>query len=60
MPVIIGAADVENWLGDDAEAAAGLMRPASDDLQHEWLISRRVNDIRQDESGLLEPVAIGG
>jgi putative SOS response-associated peptidase YedK len=32
MPVIIDPTELEIWLGDDADAAAALMRPAPDDV----------------------------
>lgn len=49
----------DTWLGDDAEAAAALLRPAPDDVLRAWPVSRRVNDVHQDDLGLLEPVAVG-
>jgi hypothetical protein len=57
MPVIIDATEVEIWLGDDANAAAALMRPAPDDVLRAWPVSRAVNDVRRDGPELLEPVA---
>jgi putative SOS response-associated peptidase YedK len=57
MPVIIDATEVEIWLGDDADAAAALMRPAPDDVLRAWPVSRAVNDVRRDGPELLEPVA---
>lgn len=56
MPVIIEPADVETWLGQDADAAAALMRPARDDVLRAWPISHAVNDVRRDDPALLEPV----
>jgi putative SOS response-associated peptidase YedK len=57
MPVIIDPTEVEIWLGDDADAAAALMRLAPDDVLCAWPVSRAVNDVRRDGPELLEPVA---
>jgi putative SOS response-associated peptidase YedK len=57
MPVIIDPTEVAIWLGDDADAAAALMRPAPDDVLRAWPVSRAVNDVRRDGPELLEPVA---
>jgi putative SOS response-associated peptidase YedK len=56
MPVIIDPTDVEIWLGDDADAAAALMKPAPNDALRAWPISRAVNDVRRDDPELLEPI----
>lgn len=55
MPVIIDPTDVEIWLGDDADAAAALMKPAPNDVLRAWRVSRAVNDVRRDGPELLEP-----
>ncbi len=60
MPVIIEPAAVEAWLGNNADAAGGLMRPAPDDVLRAWQVSRAVNDVRRDGCELLEPVAEAG
>jgi putative SOS response-associated peptidase YedK len=57
MPVIIDPTDVEIWLGDDADAAAALMRPAPNDALRVWPVARAVNDVRRDDPELLEPIA---
>lgn len=56
MPVIMEPDDVEIWLGDDAAAAAALMRPARNDVLRAWPVSRAVNDVRRDGPELLEPI----
>lgn len=56
MPVIIAPDDVETWLGDDADTAGALMRPAPNDVLHAWPVSRAVNDVRRDRPELLEPM----
>lgn len=60
MPVIIDPTDVEIWLGDDADVAAVLMKPAPNDVLRAWPVSRAVNDVRRDEPELLEPVELAG
>jgi putative SOS response-associated peptidase YedK len=57
MPVIIDPTDVEIWLGDDADAAAALMKPAPNDALRAWPVARAVNDVRRDDPELLEPIA---
>ncbi|WP_333669532.1 SOS response-associated peptidase [Elioraea tepidiphila] len=56
MPVIIDPTDVEIWLGNDADAAAALMKPAPNDVLRAWPVSRAVNDVRRDDPELLEPI----
>jgi putative SOS response-associated peptidase YedK len=56
MPVIIDPTDVEIWLGNDADAAAELMKPAPNDVLRAWRVSRAVNDVRRDGPELLEPM----
>jgi putative SOS response-associated peptidase YedK len=61
MPVIIDPTDVEIWLGNDADAAAALMKPAPNDVLRAWRVSRAVNDVRRDGPELLEPMEeVGG
>ncbi len=60
MPAIIEPTDAEIWLGDDADAAAVLMRPAPNDVLMAWPISRAVNDVRRDGPELLEPIEQSG
>lgn len=56
MPVVVDPTDVEIWLGDDADAAAELMKPAPNDVLRAWPVSRAVNDVRRDGPDLLEPI----
>lgn len=61
MPVILDAADFAAWLDAEhvaVEAVAPLLRPAADDLLESWPVSRRVNAARDDDPGLMEPVAL--
>jgi putative SOS response-associated peptidase YedK len=60
MPVIIDPTDVEIWLGNDADAAAELMRPVPNDVLRAWPISRAVNDVRRDGPELLDPIEEAG
>jgi putative SOS response-associated peptidase YedK len=43
------------WLGENAETAAALLRPAPDDVLRAWPVSRAVNDVRRDGPELPEP-----
>ena len=59
MPVIIDAADYGLWLGDeDQEFAdlAKLLRPYPAEKLRRWPVSPRVNNVRNQEPGLHEPV----
>ncbi|WP_439580409.1 SOS response-associated peptidase [Elioraea sp.] len=60
MPLIIDPTDVEIWLGDDADAAGELMKPAPNDVLRAWPVSRAVNDVRRDDPELLAPIEEAG
>jgi len=59
MPVILAPADLEAWLdvGDETAtaAAAALLRPAADAALTAWPVSRRVNNVRNDDAELIAP-----
>ena len=55
MPVLLGAADVEPWLGGGA--GPEVLRPAAEASLREWPVSRRVNGVGGgDDPALVEPV----
>jgi putative SOS response-associated peptidase YedK len=60
MPVILAAADFDAWLdvGDetDTSAADALLRSAPDEVTTAWPVSTRVNNVRNDDARLVEPV----
>lgn len=51
MPVILTRADVDAWL---AEGDAALLKPCPDDWLARWPVSTRVNNVRNDDAGLIE------
>ncbi len=60
MPAILAPDQVERWLdarATDAMEAAALCRPCPDDWLRMEPVSPRVNDARNDDAGLIEPVA---
>jgi putative SOS response-associated peptidase YedK len=59
MPAILAPEQVEPWLDartTDAAAAVSLCRPCPDDWLRLDPVSARVNDARNDEAGLIEPI----
>jgi putative SOS response-associated peptidase YedK len=54
MPVILGRADVDRWLG---EGDAALMRPCPDEWVTSWPVSPRVSNVKNDAPDLIEPTA---
>jgi putative SOS response-associated peptidase YedK len=60
MPVILEEADWPVWLAEEAGDAATLMRPAPEGILKLWPISRRVNNVRNDDADLLEPLPAPG
>jgi hypothetical protein len=50
MPVILETEHFEQWTNGEANDAAALMKPASEDLLQKWPVSRRVNSSRADDS----------
>jgi putative SOS response-associated peptidase YedK len=58
MPVILDPAGYRRWLDpgiEDAEALEPLLRPLADDRLELRPVTRRVNDVREDDVHLLEP-----
>jgi putative SOS response-associated peptidase YedK len=49
MPVVIAPDALASWLGDDAAAAATLIGPAPDDALVGTLVSKHVNNVRNDD-----------
>lgn len=63
MPVILPEDTWDTWLDpkvDDRALLQSMLRPAPDDLLEAYPISRRVNDVRNDDSDLLTPLAATG
>ena len=60
MPVILAPADFDAWLDvrdeTDTVAATALLRPASAETTTAWPVSTRVNNVRNDDAGLIAPV----
>jgi putative SOS response-associated peptidase YedK len=60
MPVVISEPDFDRWLGADGERpadVADLLRPAPDDLFEAIPVSSRVNAVRNDDPGVIEPIS---
>lgn len=59
MPVILDQGQFDGWLSGAEEAAAGLMRPYAGPRSFDIRpISRRLNDVRNDDADLAEPVEL--
>lgn len=56
MPVVIAPGDFAAWLDHQNKDAEALLRPAPDDLLQAIPVSTRVNSVRNDDAGLVEPV----
>jgi putative SOS response-associated peptidase YedK len=57
MPAILEQADQLDWLGADAAAAQRALRPYPEQRLRAWPVSRRVNSPRNDDAGLIAPLA---
>jgi len=55
MPVVLEMADVPVWLGETEGDAGALLRPSLAAFRT-WRVSTRVNNVRNDDAGLLEGV----
>ena len=55
MPVILEAADWPVWLGETEGDTAALLRPSAAELRV-WRVGTAVNNVRNDNAALLEPV----
>jgi putative SOS response-associated peptidase YedK len=58
MPVIIKKQDYQRWLepGDEARPPIDMVRPFDSDKMKAWRVDRRVNNVRNNEPSLIEPV----
>ena len=54
MPVILRNEDCERWIGDEADPRE-LLKPYPSEPMRMWRVSRRVNSVREDDPGLVEP-----
>jgi len=59
MPVILAPADYECWLSDEPDPRA-LLKPFPAEPMRLWPVSTRVKSVRNDDPGLIEPVAAAG
>lgn len=62
MPVIVAPEDYARWLDPALEAREAIemmMRPYRADLMRAYPVSTRVNDVRNDDAALLDPVPVG-
>jgi putative SOS response-associated peptidase YedK len=57
MPVIVPAAQIDEWLTAPPAEAAALIRPAPADALIATSVSRRVNKVANDDPGCLAPAA---
>ena len=62
MPVILDPDDFELWLDPATPAAelSTLLRPAPESLLTQVAVSRRVNNVANDDPSVIEPVALAG
>jgi putative SOS response-associated peptidase YedK len=57
MPVVLEPRDWPAWLGETPGDPTTLLRPAAEDVLHIWPVGRRVGNVRNNDAGLLEPLA---
>jgi putative SOS response-associated peptidase YedK len=57
MPVILEPADWPGWLGEAPADPLALLRPAAEDVLRAWPVDRRVGNVRNNDPGLLAPLA---
>ena len=55
MPVVLEPADWPLWLGETDGDRAALLRPSAADFRT-WRVATSVNNVRNDEAGLLNPL----
>lgn len=53
MPVVLERDDWPAWLDEGGE---GLLRPAGDQVLRRWMVSTRVNAVRNNDAGLADPI----
>jgi putative SOS response-associated peptidase YedK len=56
MPAIVSAADREAWLQGSAEEAQAVLKPYPADLMDAYEVSARVNSVKNNDPGLINPV----
>ena len=58
MPVVIKRADYQRWLepGNEERLPIDLIRPFDSEKMKAWRVDRRVNNVRNNEPSLIEPV----
>jgi len=58
--VVLEQKDFEQWVNGNATDAAGLMKPAGEDVLQKWPVSKRVNSSKADadDATLIEPVEL--
>ncbi|BAT59715.1 putative SOS response-associated peptidase YedK [Variibacter gotjawalensis] len=54
MPVILRNEDCERWISEEADPRE-LLKPYPSEPMRMWRVSRRVNSVREDDPGLVEP-----
>ena len=57
MPVVLERDDWAAWLD---EGPIDRLRPAADDVLRRWKVSSRVNSVRNNDAGMLDPVVEAG
>jgi putative SOS response-associated peptidase YedK len=60
MPLILEAANFEQWERGDVKDAAALMKPANEDVLQRWPVSKRVNSSRasEDDATLIDEIEL--
>jgi putative SOS response-associated peptidase YedK len=58
MPVIIEREDWKIWLGEEEGDVTALLRPLPSDRLRIWPVDRKVNNVKNDGPGLLEPHSV--
>jgi putative SOS response-associated peptidase YedK len=58
MPVILEPADWPAWLGEVEGDPTTLLRPSAADIRF-WQVGKAVNNVRNDNAALLEPLVAG-
>lgn len=57
MPAIVAPADYARWLDSGLEDITDILSPYPAEAMHFFAVSTRVNAVRNDDAGLIEPVA---
>jgi putative SOS response-associated peptidase YedK len=55
MPAIVGVADRDAWLQGSAEEARAVLKPYPADLMDAYEVSTRVNSVKNNDPGLIDP-----